>query len=91
MSQKNVEKVQAFAEEDVLARASGEFNSEAAIARQAELWTPRLSWMLPDFPRWTSRVCIGEQMPLATGGESGTPRGTPSDSSTNSSMRATEW
>jgi ketosteroid isomerase-like protein len=50
MSQENVEKVRAFAEEDVLARASGEFNSEAAIARQAELWDPEIELDAFGFP-----------------------------------------
>ena len=50
MSQENVEKVRAFAEEDVVARAGGEFDAEAAIARQAELWDPELELDASGFP-----------------------------------------
>jgi len=50
MSQENVEKVRAFNEEDVLARASGEFDPEAAIARQAELWDPEIELDASGFP-----------------------------------------
>jgi ketosteroid isomerase-like protein len=42
MSQENVEIVRAFSEEDVLARASGEFDPDAAISRMAELWDPEI-------------------------------------------------
>ncbi len=50
MSQENVEKVRAFAEADVLARASGEFDPEAAIARQDELWDPEIELDPSGFP-----------------------------------------
>ena len=50
MSQENVEKVRAFAEADVLARASGEFDPEAAIARQYELWDPEIELDASGFP-----------------------------------------
>jgi ketosteroid isomerase-like protein len=50
MSQENVEKVRAFAEEDVVARASGDFDPEAAIARQAELWDPQIELDASGFP-----------------------------------------
>ncbi len=50
MSQENVEKVRAFAEADVLARASGEFDPEAAIARQDELWDPAVEFDASGFP-----------------------------------------
>jgi hypothetical protein len=50
MSLENVEKMRAFAEADVLARASGEFDAEAAIARQAELWDPEIELDASGFP-----------------------------------------
>jgi ketosteroid isomerase-like protein len=50
MSQENVEVLRAFAEEDVLGRASGEFDPEAAIARQAELWHPEIELDASAFP-----------------------------------------
>jgi hypothetical protein len=50
MSQENVEKMRAFAEADVLARASGEFDPEAAIDRQAELWDPEIELDPSGFP-----------------------------------------
>ena len=42
MSRENVEIVRTLCEEDVLARASGEFDPEAAISRMAELWDPEI-------------------------------------------------
>jgi ketosteroid isomerase-like protein len=42
MSQENVEIARALCEEDALARASGEFDAEAAISRMAELWDPEI-------------------------------------------------
>jgi ketosteroid isomerase-like protein len=42
MSQENVERMRALAESDVIARTSGEFDSEAAIAELAKLWDPEI-------------------------------------------------
>ena len=42
--------MRALAEADVLARASGEFDAEAAIARQAELWDPEIELDASDVP-----------------------------------------
>src|SRR5215210_7043847 len=50
MSQENVELVRAFAEDGALARAGGEFDSEAAIARQAELWDAEIELDASEFP-----------------------------------------
>ena len=50
MSQENVELVRAFAEADVVARAAGEFDAEAAIARQAELWDTDIELDASEFP-----------------------------------------
>jgi hypothetical protein len=50
MSQENVELLRAFAEEGVLARVEGEFDAEAAIARQAELWDPEIELDASEFP-----------------------------------------
>jgi hypothetical protein len=50
MSQENVELLRAFAEEGVLARVEGEFDAEAAIARQAELWDPEIELDASAFP-----------------------------------------
>jgi len=50
MSQENVERLRAFAEADVVARAAGEFDAEAAIARQAELWDPDIELDASEFP-----------------------------------------
>jgi hypothetical protein len=89
MSQANVERLRAFAEEDVLARRSGEFDLEVAISKQAALWdqgieldTPEAGLNLAGF--------TGALMLLGSGGESGTRRGKPSDLSTkdDSSGRA---
>ena len=91
MSQENVELLRAFAEEGALARAGGEFDPEAAIARQAELWDPEIELDASEFPVLDITGFTGERTPLGTGGESGMPRGTPSDSSMSWLMRATEW
>ena len=50
MSQENVEKMRAFVEADLLARASGEFDPEAAIARGSELWDPGVELDASAFP-----------------------------------------
>ena len=42
MTQENVELLRALNEEDVLARAGGEFDPEAAISRMADLWDPEI-------------------------------------------------
>src|SRR5438876_153695 len=60
MSQENVEAVRTFVEEDVLARASGEFDAEAAISRQAELWDPEIELDASDSSFLDiNRVCRG--------------------------------
>jgi hypothetical protein len=59
MSQENVELVWSVVEDGALARASGEFDSKAAIARQAGLWDPGVEWMPPEPPCRISRVWIG--------------------------------
>ena len=42
MSQENVELLRSIVEDGALARVSGDFDPEAAIARQAELWDPEI-------------------------------------------------
>jgi ketosteroid isomerase-like protein len=49
MSQENVELLREFAEDEAVARAGGEFDPEAAIARQAEGWDPDI---VLDAPEW---------------------------------------
>jgi ketosteroid isomerase-like protein len=50
MSQENVEKVRSVVEDGALARASGDFGPEAAIARQAEIWDPEIELDASGFP-----------------------------------------
>ena len=50
MSQENVERLREIVEDGALARASGEFDPEAAIARQAELWDPEIELDASAFP-----------------------------------------
>jgi SnoaL-like domain len=42
MSQENLERIRAVCEADAIARASGEFDPEAAISRISELWDPEI-------------------------------------------------
>jgi hypothetical protein len=83
MSQENMEIVRALSEGDFMARTSGEFDPEAAISRMAEFWDPEIELDASETPALDISGIYRERMPLGSGGESGTPHGKPSDSSTS--------
>ena len=85
MSQENVELWRASIEAEFSFRAgTSEFDPEATISKMAELWDPEMELDVsafegPDIGGGST----GESRPLGSSGESGSPPGKPSSSSTS--------
>ena len=64
-------------------------HGEAMLTKMSSSATRKSNWMPPRHLCWTSAGSTGEPMPFGSSGESGSPPGRPSDSSTSWSMPGT--